>query len=167
MAELLNSKDYETFLLELKERIRTAQVRAVIAVNRELVLLYWQIGREILSRQRQQGWGAKVIGQLAKDLKQEFPEVKGFSTRNLTYMRAFAETYPDEQIVQEVLAQISWYHNVALLEKLNSMEERMWYAQKTVEQGWSRNVLVLQIESNLLQRQGGAVTNFNQVLPPA
>jgi predicted nuclease of restriction endonuclease-like (RecB) superfamily len=160
------SSDYSDFLRALKERIRTVQVRAALAVNRELVLLYWQIGWEILNRQQQQGWGAKVIDRLAKDLKKEFPEMQGFSTRNLKYMRSFAEAYPDEQIVQGMLAQITWYHNIALLEKLKSLEERLWYAQKTVEQGWSRNVLVLQIESGLCQRQGGAITNFEQVLPP-
>jgi len=163
--DLLNPKDYETFLLDLKSRIRTAQVRAALAVNRELVLLYWQIGRDILARQQQQGWGAKVIDSLAKDLQREFPEMKGFSSRNLKYMRAFAQSYADEQMVQEVLAQVTWYHNIALLEKLKSPEERLWYAQKTVEQGWSRNVLVMQMESGLHDRQGGAITNFAQVLP--
>lgn len=140
---------YDDFLRDLKARIRRAQLRAVLAVNRELVLLYWQMGREILTRQQYEGWGAKVIGRLASDLKREFPAMKGFSSRNLTYMRAFAEAYPDEQIVQEVLAQITWYHNIALIDKLKSLDERLWYAHKTVEQGWSRNALVLQIESGL------------------
>jgi len=167
MAALFNPKDYETFLLDLKQRIRTAQVKAAIAVNRELVLLYWQIGREILARQNQQGWGAKVIAILAKDLQKEFPEIKGFSTRNLNYMRAFAEAYPDEAIVQQAAAQIPWFHNCVLLDKVKDPQQQLWYAQKTVEQGWSRNVLVLQIESNLYQRQGGAITNFDQVLPQA
>ena len=162
---LLNPKDYQTFLIDLKARIRTAQVRAALAVNRELVLLYWQIGRDILARQQQQGWGAKVIDTLAKDLRHEFPEMKGFSSRNLKYMRAFAQSYPDEQIVQGVLAQITWYHNLALLEKLKSPADRLWYAHQTVEQGWSRNLLVMQMESGLHLRQGGAITNFAQVLP--
>ena len=98
--------NYDNFLRSLKERIRTAQVRAALAVNKELVLLYWQIGKEILERQSQEGWGAKVISRLAKDLKTEFPEMKGFSSRNINYMRAFADTYPDEQIVQQLVAQI-------------------------------------------------------------
>jgi len=157
--------DYDVLLRALKARIRTAQVRAVLAVNRELVLLYWQLGREVLTRQQQQGWGAKVIDKLAKDLQKEFPEMKGFSPRNLKYMRAFAETYPEEPIVQGVLAQITWYHNIALMEKLKSQVERLWYAQKTVEHGWSRNILVYQIESQLYQRLGGAVTNFDRALP--
>ncbi|WP_236506499.1 PDDEXK nuclease domain-containing protein [Tychonema sp. BBK16] len=128
-------------------------------------MLYWQIGRDILNRQQQQGWGTKVIDNLATDLRKAFPEMKGFSSRNLKYMRSFAETYPDEQFVQEVLAQITWYHNIALIEKLKSSEERLWYARQTIEQGWSRNVLVHQIESGLYRRQGKADTNFSRTLP--
>ena len=157
--------NYDDFLRDLKERIRRTQIKAALAVNRELVLLYWQMGREILARQQQEGWGAKVIQRLATDLKREFPEMKGFSRSNLLYMRALAEAYPDEQIVQEVLGQITWYHNIALLDKLKSLDERLWYAKKTVENGWSRNALVLQIESGLYRRMGGAVTNFGQTLP--
>ncbi len=158
-------ENYDDFLRDLKERIRSAQVRAALSVNRELVLLYWQLGRDILTRQRQQGWGAKVITKLSKDLRQAFPEMKGFSRTNLLYMRAFAEAYPDEQIVQAVLGQITWYHNIALLDKLKSLEERLWYAQKTVEHGWSRNVLVHQIETGLHRRLGAALTNFDRTLP--
>ncbi|MEM8604716.1 MAG: PDDEXK nuclease domain-containing protein [Cyanobacteria bacterium P01_H01_bin.121] len=169
MTEELNltptAQNYESFLRGLKDRIRQAQVKAALAVNRELVLLYWQIGQEILNRQQEQGWGTKVIDRLAKDLKREFPEVRGFSARNLKYMRSFAQTYPDLRIVQEVLAQITWYHNIALLEKVKSTDQRLWYAQETMSNGWSRNVLVLQIESDLYQRQGGAVTNFDRSLP--
>jgi predicted nuclease of restriction endonuclease-like (RecB) superfamily len=106
MGRDLSKLGYEEFLGELKERIRNAQVRAALAVNRELVLLYWQIGQEILQRQQHQGWGAKVINRLATDLRKAFPDIKGFSARNLLYMRAFAEAYPDEQIVQQVVALI-------------------------------------------------------------
>ncbi|MEX0268952.1 YhcG family protein [Leptolyngbyaceae cyanobacterium UHCC 1019] len=166
MSDLFNLKDYETFLTNLKVRIRSAQIRAALAVNRELVLLYWQIGRDILTRQQQQGWGAKVIQTLSKDLKHEFPEMKGFSRSNLLYMRAFAQAFPDEAIVQAVLGQITWYHNIALLDKLKSNEERLWYARQTVEHGWSRNVLVHQVESDLYRRMGGAITNFDRALPP-
>ena len=163
---LFPADNYDVFLKDLKTRIRRAQVKAALAVNQELIILYWQIGREILARQQQEGWGAKVIDRLAKDLKREFPDMKGFSPRNLKYMRAFAEAYPDQAIVQEVLAQIPWYHNQALLDKLKAPDERLWYAQGTLENGWSRNILVMQIESNLFQRQGGAVTNFERTLPP-
>jgi predicted nuclease of restriction endonuclease-like (RecB) superfamily len=156
---------YAELLGQLKERIRSAQLRAVVAVNRELVLLYWQIGREILSRQKQKGWGAKVIDRLAADLRHAFPDMTGLSPRNLKYMRAFAEAWPDEAIVQGPLAQITWYHNIALLEKLPTEPLRLWYARATVENGWSRNVLVHWIESDLHQRQGKAQTNFVKSLP--
>ncbi len=156
---------YAELLESLKARIRQAQVRAALSVNRELVLLYWHIGREILQRQRQEGWGAKVIDRLAMDLGREFPEMKGFSPRNLKYMRAFAEAWPDEQIVQEALAQITWYHNITLLEKVKDPAERLWYVRQTIEHGWSRNVLVHQIESKLYQRLGKAITNFERTLP--
>lgn len=157
--------EYEAFLAVLKQRIRAAQVKAALAVNRELILLYWRMGQDILERQRAQGWGAKVINKLAKDLRLEFPEIKGFSPRNLKYMRTFAETYPDERIVQQLVAQIPWGHNIKLMELLQVQEERLWYAQQTIENGWSRAVLVHQIESGLYLRQGGATTNFEQVLP--
>jgi predicted nuclease of restriction endonuclease-like (RecB) superfamily len=156
---------YGELLEDLKARIRTAQVRAALAVNRELVLLYWQIGREILARQEALGWGAKVIDRLSDDLRRAFPGVSGYSSRNLKYMRAFAEAYPDEGFVQEGPAQIPWYHNVTLLDKVKDPAEREWYVRRTIEHGWSRNVLVHQIESGLYHRQGRAVTNFERTLP--
>jgi predicted nuclease of restriction endonuclease-like (RecB) superfamily len=156
---------YDEFLRDLKERIRQAQIRAALAVNRELVLLYWQIGVDILQRQQQQGWGAKVIERLATDLRSFFPEIKGFSSRNLKYMRTFAEAYPDEQFVQQVVAQIPWGHNVRILETVKDSAEREWYVQQTIQYGWSRNVLVHQIESRLYNRQGKAITNFENTLP--
>ncbi len=159
------AEGYDDFLRDLKERIRNAQVRAVLAVNRELVLLYWQIGRDILQRQQQQGWGAKVIERLSADLRSSFPEMKGFSRTNLLYMRAFAEAYSDEQIVQQLAGQIPWFHNCTLLDKVKDPTERRWYIQQTIEYGWSRNILVHQIESGLYHRQGKATTNFDRTLP--
>jgi len=156
---------YAEWLLALKARIHTAQQRAALAFNRELVLLYWQIGRDILARQAEQGWGAKVIERLAHDLRTAFPEMKGFSPRNLKYMRAFGEAWPDEEFVQAVLAQLPWYHQLALLDKLSNAEARRWYAAKAIEHNWSRNVLVMQIETRLLERSGTAVTNFPASLP--
>ncbi|MES1024912.1 PDDEXK nuclease domain-containing protein [Gloeocapsa sp. BRSZ] len=156
---------YDQFLRDLKERIRSAQVRAALAVNRELVLLYWQIGRDILTRQQQQGWGAKVIDRLAADLRSSFPEIKGFSPRNLKYMRTFAEAYPDESFVQQLVALIPWGHNVRILDLVKDSTERLWYMQQTIQYGWSRNVLVHQIESGLYHRQGKAITNFERTLP--
>ena len=157
--------DYAAWVAELKARIHGAQQRATLAVNRELVLLYWQIGRDILERQGREGWGAKVIERLAQDLRNAFPEMKGFSPRNLNYMRSFAEAWPDGEFVQAVLAQLPWYHQLALLDKLKSANERRWYAAKAIEHNWSRNVLVIQIETRLLERQGQAVTNFPLALP--
>lgn len=156
---------YDDFFRELKARIRSAQLKAALAVNQELVLLYWHIGREILQRQQQEGWGAKVVDRLARDLKIEFPEMTGFSPRNLKYMRSFAETYPDEAIVHQLGAQIPWKHNCVILDKVKEPEQRLWYIQKTIENGWSRNVLIHQIESGLYSRQGSALTNFQEVLP--
>jgi predicted nuclease of restriction endonuclease-like (RecB) superfamily len=129
------------------------------------VLLYWSIGREILVRQEREGWGAKVIDSLARDLHQSFPEMKGLSPRNLKYMRAFAEAWPEESIVQQAAAQIPWFHNCTLLDKVKDPLERLWYTQQTIANGWSRNVLILQIESGLYRRQGKAISNFEVALP--
>lgn len=156
---------YTDWLADLKVRIHAAQQRATLAVNRELVLLYWQIGRDILMRQAQQGWGAKVIERLALDLRVAFPEMKGFSPRNLKYMRAFAEAWPDAAFVQQAAALLPWGHNLVLLDKLPGPQTRRWYAAKAIEHNWSRNVLVMQIESRLLERSGNAVTNFPTTLP--
>ena len=192
--------DYAPLLAEIKARVQTARVKAGLAANRELLALYWEIGRLILDRQRKEGWGTRVIDRLSTDLQREFPGQQGFSPRNLKYMRAFAGAWPEtaivhqpvaplgeprnaepaivqaplarisasmSPIVQAPLAQLSWYHHLALIDKLSSPEDRLWYAAKTVEHGWSRNVLALQIEAGLHKRQGKAVTNFKTTLPPA
>lgn len=156
---------YADWLSGLKTRIQTAQQRATLAVNRELVLLYWQIGRDILTRQAEQGWGAKVIERLAGDLRLAFPDMKGFSPRNLKYMRAFAEAWPDGEFVQQAVAQLPWGHNLVLLDRLPGPETRRWYAAQAIEHNWSRNVLVMQIESRLLERSGAAISNFPDTLP--
>lgn len=124
---------YAPLLADLKARVRAAQVRAVLSVNQELISLYWHIGREILRCQRDEGWGAKVVERLAKDLRAEFPEIEGFSPRNLKYMRAFAVAYPEGAFVQQVVAQIPWGHNLLLLNKLKQPELRAWYARNTLE----------------------------------
>ncbi len=120
----------------------------------------------IVDRQERAGWGAKVIDRLAADLREAYPDMKGFSARNLKYMRAFAAAWPDTAIVQEPLARITWYHNLALLEKLTSSDERLWYARKAVAHGWSRNILALQIDNRAHERQGKAISNFKATLPP-
>ena len=156
---------YPALLAELKQRIRSARLRAALSVNRELILLYWSIGRDILARQRAEGWGTKVIDRLAADLRRAFPEMTGISARNLKYMRAFAEAWPSEEFVQQVAAQLPWGHNTHLLDALKPPSEREWYARQAIHYGWSRNVLVHQIESGLFARQGSALTNFARTLP--
>ncbi|OIO70879.1 MAG: DUF1016 domain-containing protein [Zetaproteobacteria bacterium CG_4_9_14_3_um_filter_49_83] len=158
---------YHDWLVALKSRIHNAQQRAALAVNRELVGLYWSIGSDILTRQAEQGWGAKVIERLAHDLRTAFPEMKGFSPRNLKYMRAFAEAWPDAEFVQQAAAQLPWFHLCTLLDKLKTREERDWYLSKAVQHNWSRNILVMQIETRLLERSGTAITNFEASLPKA
>ena len=160
-------KGYAALLEDLKVRIRNERLRVVMTSNAAMVLLYWDIGQRILKRQENEGWGAKVIDRLSFDLGKAFPDMSGFSPRNLKYMRAFATAWPDHQIVQEALAQLSWYQNLALLEKLDTIEERLWYAQKTVDHGWSRNILVLQIENKVYRRMGKAMHNFSATLPPS
>lgn len=163
---LFSAGNYDAFLADLKTRIRQAQVKAALAVNKELILLYWQIGREILTHQQQEGWGTKVIERLAQDLKREFPDMKGFSRTNLMYMRAFAEAWPDEQFVHQLGGQIPWKHNCIIISKIKDQGLRVWYIQKTVEYGWSRNILEMQIETGLHRRQGETATNFERTLPP-
>jgi len=157
---------YPILLEELKNRIGTERVRTTFAANASMLLLYWDIGQAILIRQAKEGWGAKVIDRLSTDLRNAFPNMRGLSARNLKYMRTFSEAWPKRAIVQEALAQLPWYQNLALLEKLDTPDDRLWYAAKTLEHGWSRNILVLQIQSQLHKRQGKAITNFPSALPP-
>ena len=173
------SPGYGRLLADIKTRVQAAQIRAHLAANGELLALYWDIGRLILDRQQAEGWGTKVIERLSRDLQHEFPGQQGFSPRNLKYMRAFAEAWPEtvivqppvapialvSPIVQPPVAQLSWKHHIALLDKLDTREDRLWYAAKAVENGWSRAILALQIESGLHTRQGKAVTNFKTTLP--
>jgi len=159
--------DYSTLLAEIKERIRSGRLRAVMAANSAMVLLYWEVGRLILDRQEKEGWGAKVIDRLSADLRTTFPDMGGLSPRNLKYMRAFAAAWPEAAIVQEALAQIPWYHHIALLEKCHDAGERLWYARQSATHGWSHNILKIQIESRAHERTGKAVNNFALTLPPA
>lgn len=187
--------DYGTMLDEIKRRVHRAQTRAAMAANAELVALYWDIGQLILSRQAREGWGAKVIDRLAADLQNAFPGRQGFSPRNLKYMRAFAAAWPTLEIVHQPVAQIEpgaigqaplaqnpdassaivhqpgaqlpWKHHCLLLDRLTTAADRLWYATQAIEHGWSRHVLALQIDSGLRQRQGHAVSNFQDTLPPA
>lgn len=157
--------DYPQWLMSLKTEIRQARLKASLSVNRELIILYWKIGNDILTRQDQAGWGAKVIEQLAKDLRAEFPDMTGFSSRNLKYMRAFAEAWADESIVQQVVAQLPWGHNILVMTAIKEPALREWYIKKTIENGWSRSVLELQIESAAHLRIGASQNNFARTLP--
>lgn len=196
---------YASFLTALKDRIRSAQVRAALSVNREVIALYWQIGQMIAEQQQVEGWGAKVIDRLALDLKNELPEIKGFSARNLKRMKSFYAEYPAmperanpaqpleikegtklpqlvaqrpvvdgarSELVPQLVALLAeasldlpWGHNLLLIEKVKDLDHRLWYMRRTVEQGWSRDVLKLQIESGAYLRQGQAITNFERTLP--
>ena len=165
-SEPFPADEYAAWLRELKDRIRQTQVRAAASVNVQLVRLNWSIGREILERQEQRGWGAKVVAQLSKDLLDEFPRMRGFSRSNLMSMRAFAAAWPDFETVQTAFGPLPWSHHVALINKLKTPEDRHWYGQSAIEHGWSHSVLVHQIESRLIERLGSAITNFQATLPP-
>jgi predicted nuclease of restriction endonuclease-like (RecB) superfamily len=157
--------NYDDFLRSLKAKIKQAQAKAALSVNQELILLYWQIGQGILLKQQHEQWGSQAIERLAQDLRRSFPDMKGFSARNLAYMRSFAEAYPDESILQQAAAKIPWFHNCTLLEKVKDPEKRLWYIQQTIQNGWSRSALLGQIDGQLFERIGSAQTNFEQTLP--
>ncbi|GAB4670604.1 PDDEXK nuclease domain-containing protein [Mycobacterium avium] len=157
---------YPELLDAVVECVQTGRQRAVSAANQQLISTYWAVGAAILGRQHAEGWGARVIDRLAADLREHFPGTSGFSPRNLKYMRAFAAAWPEKEIVQRSIAQLPWRHHIALLEKLNSLELRLWYAQAAVEQGWSRDVLVHHIEGRFHERAGRAITNFTRTIPP-
>ena len=140
---------YGEFLAELKMKIRSTQIRAGISVNREMIQLYQEIGRQISEQQSQNGWGSSVVERLSKDLCKEFPDIKGFSARNLWDMRRFFECYRDFEFLRQAVAEIPWGHNLVLMNSVKDMNEREWYIKKTIEHGWSRNILVHQIESSL------------------
>jgi len=160
-------KSYITTLNVLKEKIKTAQIKASMSVNSEMIRLYWEIGKTIVENQNKQGWGAKVAERLSRDLQKEFPGVKGFSHTNLKYMKTFFEAYQKDTIGPQVVGQLPWSHNRILLDKVGSYGERLWYAQQTIENGWSRGILVVQIESDLYHRQASKtkITNFKKTLP--
>lgn len=159
-------REYARWLKTLKERVGGAQIGAALAANHEVVRLYWSIGRDILAKQLELGWGTKVIDRLSRDLRRAFPKMKGFSPRNLKYMRAFAEAWPDARIVQQSAAQIPWFHNCVILDRVKDNVGRRFYVAETIRNGWSRDVLALQIERRLHSRQGRAVNSFSRTLPP-
>lgn len=151
----------------MKERIRETRLRTILSANASMVLLYWDMGKMIIERQNSEGWGAKVIDRLSSDLRRAFPDMKGLSPRNLKYMRAFAAAWPDRAIVQQLAAQIPWFHNCVLLDRVPDTKQREWYIRQTIKNGWSRNILALNVDRRLHARQGRAVTNFPKTLPPS
>ena len=161
------SEDYLSFIEEIKNEIQDQRISVVLNANSSMICLYWKIGTAILKKQEEEGWGTKVIDRIAKDLKDAFPDISGFSPRNIKYMRKFAECWSDFAIVQQVVAQIPWRTNLKLLDKLNTQEERLWYAYETIKNGWSSNVLDLQIQNHLMERSGKTVNNFPIALPSA
>ncbi|HRE00395.1 MAG TPA: PDDEXK nuclease domain-containing protein [Ilumatobacteraceae bacterium] len=156
---------YTEWLAGLKSKVYAAQQRAALAVNTEMLQLYWQIGREIRTRQEAQGWGRKITERLSQDLRSAFPDMKGFSRTNLDYMRSFADAWPEEAISQQAVGKLPWGHNLVLLTKLKSTADRLSYADAASRHGWSRNVLTIQIERRVLERQGKAITNFDTTIP--
>jgi predicted nuclease of restriction endonuclease-like (RecB) superfamily len=176
MTEITKSKDYLQTLEEIKKKVKSAQMRAHLAVNREMIILYWQIGSTILERQEQCGWGVAVIDNLSQDLKKEFGTLKGFSPRNLRDMRTFASEYPELFIQdsaentnwRQAVANLPWGHNIKLMSGVKDKQERFWYANQALENSWSRNVLAIQIQSNLYKRQAIKeikINNFALTLP--
>ena len=163
---LILPTDYADWLISLKRRIAGARQRAVLAANDEQIRLYHDIGRDILDRQSRQGWGAKVIERISADLRAAFPDMKGFSSRNLKYMSYFAKICPNLQIGQQSAAQLPWFHIVTLLTKVSDSAGREWYAREAIRQAWSRDTLAVQIKNQLHLRQGAAITNFDKRLSP-
>lgn len=156
---------YQNLFADIKQRILSSQLKAALSVNAEMIFLYWQIGNSIAQKQNEQGWSSGVIPQLAKDLKIEFPNHKGYSERNLGRMLAFYREYKDESILPQLVAKLPWGHNILLIEKIKDLKTRFWYAEKCVENNWSRDILHLQIKSNLIERQGKSINNFESTLP--
>jgi predicted nuclease of restriction endonuclease-like (RecB) superfamily len=160
-------ENYSALLTEIKTIVTQERIKVVMSANAGLVLMYWHIGRKILQRQQDEGWGTRVIDRLAHDLKTAYPAMAGFSPRNLKYMRKFAQEWPDLRIVQRTVALLPWRSNLTLLDKLDDPETRLWYARKALEVGMGKDMLVIQIETRLHERQGKAIHNFDAALPPA
>ena len=179
MNDMQTQNDYNSFLAEIKQQIKSSQIRAINSVNQEMILLYFRIGKRISQKQKELGWGAKVIDNLSHDIKSAFPELGGFSTRNIKLMVQFYREYETIEIGQlpvaqnesvqnrqPLVAQIPWAHNIILIQKIKDIDLRYWYMQKTLEHGWSRDVLALMIQNQLHKREGKLVSNFKNILAP-
>jgi len=180
-SSIVADKNYKSWVVELKKKIQGAQIKAALAVNRELLTLYWELGKAICEKQQKSNWGEALIDQLAKDLSAAFPGVKGFSSRNLFYIRQWYQFYNTNSIlpqpvaelpsdhytekISQLLRQIPWGHNREIITKCRDVSEALFYVQQTIQNNWSRAVLLLQMESKLYQRQGKAIHNFQDTLP--
>ncbi|MEM8640492.1 MAG: DUF1016 N-terminal domain-containing protein [Cyanobacteria bacterium P01_G01_bin.54] len=166
---LARSATYKDWVITLKTRLRSLQLKAVVTVNAALLEFYWQLGAEIAEKQKIRRWGDGFLQQLSQDLRAEFPDLKGFSKRNLEQIRRWYLFYTEQNAIAQQavsqLTQIPWGHNIKIVSKCKTHAEALYYVNKTIEQGWSRNVLVHQIESQLWQREGKAVANFATTLP--
>ncbi len=157
---------YPELLAAVTDRVAVGRSRAISAASRELLTSYWSIGGMLVERESAEGWGTRVVDRLSTDIRTQFPDLRGFSPRNLRYMKSFAQAWPDSSILQGSLARLPWYHQIALLEKLGDADTRLWYAAAAMENGWSRDILVHHIETRLHERSGRAITNFAATLPP-
>ncbi|MEY8717273.1 PDDEXK nuclease domain-containing protein [Francisella philomiragia] len=164
-SKIIPLENYDDLLQQLKKRVVSSQQKAALSVNKELVLLYYEIGSSIIFSQKKSSWGSKVIDKLSKDLQSAFPELKGFSPRNLKYMRKFAAEFDNLELVQQLVAQLPWGHIIVIMNRLSDFDSRMFYVNKTIENGWSRSILNIQLETKLHLREGMAITNFKNKLP--
>ena len=165
MTDLWKNKDYVEWINNLKKRFRQVQLKAAVKINNELLNFYWELGKEITQKQKETKWGDKFLESLSKDLMAEFPDVKGFSLRNLKYIRQWYLFWENGQQAVALITQIPWGHNLVIISKCKNTKEALFYVQKTIENGWSRAVLTHQIESGLYKRTGKAITNFDITLP--
>jgi predicted nuclease of restriction endonuclease-like (RecB) superfamily len=166
MKEIAHTNEYNSFLIDIKKQIKLSQQKAFNAVNQEMILLYFTIGALIERRQKELGWGAKVIDKLSQDILHEFPNMSGFSTRNIKLMVQFYKEYANDEIGQLSVAQIPWTHNIILIQKIKDKALRYWYMQKILQNGWSKDILALMIKSEVHKREGNLISNFKQILPP-
>lgn len=166
----IKNDDYKAFIQDIKRRVQSAQIKAAVSVNRELLCLYWDLAERIVAKQRESAWGDGFLMQMSRDLQAEFPDMKGFSLRNMKYIRQWYQFWSntnliERQIGQQLVAQIPWGHNLVIISKVKNIDEAVFYVQKTLQNNWSRAVLTHQIESALYQRAGKAITNFQAALP--
>jgi predicted nuclease of restriction endonuclease-like (RecB) superfamily len=165
-VNLAKTPEYRTFIQAIKQRIQSSQIKAAIAVNQELLRLYWDLAAQIVEKQREAAWGDGFLAQISQDLKAEFPDMKGFSVRNLEGMRQWYRFWSDDSaIALQLVAQIPWGHNLTIVAKIKTPDEAMFYVQKTIQNNWSRSVLTHQIEARLYQRERNVISNFEATLP--